>query len=84
MLHIPHPTPPFVVVFLKGGGVVSRTVDASSSVSSTSTVCVCVYMLQGLCHRLAEEKGLAHAQLPIAQFLQLKSRKVLTLSLIHI
>ena len=60
--------------------MVSRTVDASSSVSSASTVCVCVYMLQGLCHRLAEEKGLAHAQLPIAQFLQLKSRKVLTIN----
>ncbi|KAK7498588.1 hypothetical protein BaRGS_00010248 [Batillaria attramentaria] len=35
---------------------------------------------KGLCHRLAEEKGLAHAQLPISQFLQLKSRKVLTIN----
>ncbi|KAL8616968.1 hypothetical protein ACOMHN_041886 [Nucella lapillus] len=35
---------------------------------------------KGLCHRLAEERGLAHAQLPIGQFLQLKSRKVLTIN----
>ncbi|XP_076459878.1 tRNA methyltransferase 10 homolog A-like [Babylonia areolata] len=35
---------------------------------------------KGLCHRLAEERGLAHAQLPIGQFLQLQSRKVLTIN----
>lgn len=35
---------------------------------------------KGLCHQLAEEKGLAHAQLPLGQFLQLKSRKVLTIN----
>ncbi|KAK7112441.1 tRNA methyltransferase 10 homolog A-like [Littorina saxatilis] len=35
---------------------------------------------KGLCHNLAEEKGLAHAQLPLGQFLQLKSRKVLTIN----
>lgn len=35
---------------------------------------------KGLCHRLAEEKGLAHAQLPIGDYLELKSRKVLTIN----
>ncbi|XP_026277115.1 tRNA methyltransferase 10 homolog A [Frankliniella occidentalis] len=34
---------------------------------------------KGLCHRLAEEKKIAHAQLPISEFLELKSRKVLTI-----
>lgn len=34
---------------------------------------------KGLCHRLAEEKKVAHAQLPISEFLDLKSRKVLTI-----
>ncbi|XP_034247642.1 tRNA methyltransferase 10 homolog A isoform X2 [Thrips palmi] len=34
---------------------------------------------KGLCHRLAEEKKIAHAQLPISEFLDLKSRKVLTI-----
>lgn len=34
---------------------------------------------KGLCHRLAEEKNVAHAQLPISEYLELKSRKVLTI-----
>ncbi|KAL3876750.1 hypothetical protein ACJMK2_034546 [Sinanodonta woodiana] len=35
---------------------------------------------KGLCHRLAEEKNIAHAQLPISQFMDLKTRKVLTVN----
>ncbi|KAK3594385.1 hypothetical protein CHS0354_009678 [Potamilus streckersoni] len=35
---------------------------------------------KGLCHRLAEEKHIAHAQLPISQFMDLKTRKVLTVN----
>ncbi|KAK3907952.1 tRNA methyltransferase 10-like protein A [Frankliniella fusca] len=34
---------------------------------------------KGLCHKLAEEKKIAHAQLPISEFLELKTRKVLTI-----
>ncbi|RUS85572.1 hypothetical protein EGW08_006655 [Elysia chlorotica] len=35
---------------------------------------------KGLCHRLAEEKGIAHAQLPISDYLDMKTRKVLTVN----
>ncbi|GFS09186.1 tRNA (guanine(9)-N1)-methyltransferase [Elysia marginata] len=35
---------------------------------------------KGLCHRLAEEKGIAHAQLPIGDYLDMKTRKVLTVN----
>ncbi len=35
---------------------------------------------QGLCHRLAEERGLSHAQLPIGEYIEMKSRKVLTVN----
>ncbi|XP_069683540.1 tRNA methyltransferase 10 homolog A [Periplaneta americana] len=34
---------------------------------------------KGLCHRLAQEKGVSHGQLPIGEFLEMKSRKVLTI-----
>ncbi|KAF2365053.1 tRNA methyltransferase TRMD/TRM10-type domain, partial [Trinorchestia longiramus] len=34
---------------------------------------------KGLCHRLAVEKGVAHARLPIDEFMQMKTRKVLTI-----
>ncbi|TRY67560.1 hypothetical protein TCAL_02301 [Tigriopus californicus] len=33
---------------------------------------------KGLCHRLAVEKGLKHARLPIDEFIDIKTRKVLT------
>lgn len=35
---------------------------------------------KGLCHRLAEEKGLAHAQLPISDYIDMKTRKVLAVN----
>ncbi|GFO23517.1 tRNA (guanine(9)-n1)-methyltransferase [Plakobranchus ocellatus] len=35
---------------------------------------------KGLCHKLAEERGIAHAQLPITEYLDMKSRKVLTVN----
>ncbi|GAB1602720.1 tRNA methyltransferase 10 homolog A-like [Argonauta hians] len=35
---------------------------------------------KGLCHRLAEEANIYHAQLPISQYLEMKSRKVLTVN----
>ncbi|XP_053393225.1 tRNA methyltransferase 10 homolog A-like isoform X2 [Mercenaria mercenaria] len=35
---------------------------------------------KGLCHKLAEEKGLAHAQLPISDYIDMKTRKVLTVN----
>ncbi|CAL1527450.1 unnamed protein product [Lymnaea stagnalis] len=36
--------------------------------------------LKGFCHNLAEEKGLAHAQLPISEYLNMKTRKVLAVN----
>ncbi|XP_064594689.1 tRNA methyltransferase 10 homolog A-like [Liolophura sinensis] len=35
---------------------------------------------KGLCHRLAEEKSVSHAQLPIGDYVKLNSRKVLTVN----
>lgn len=35
---------------------------------------------KGLCHNLAVERGIVHAQLPIAEFVQLNSRKVLAVN----
>lgn len=34
---------------------------------------------KGLCHRLAKEKGVSHGRLPIGEYLDMKSRKVLTI-----
>ena len=34
---------------------------------------------KGLCHRLAIEKGISHARLPIDQYVKMKTRKVLTI-----
>ncbi|XP_074648529.1 tRNA methyltransferase 10 homolog A-like [Tubulanus polymorphus] len=34
---------------------------------------------KGLCYKLAVEKGLSHAQLPISEFIEMKTRKVLTI-----
>ncbi|PSN38365.1 tRNA methyltransferase 10 A [Blattella germanica] len=33
----------------------------------------------GICHRIAQENGINHGQLPIGEFLDMKSRKVLTI-----
>ncbi|XP_013392490.1 tRNA methyltransferase 10 homolog A [Lingula anatina] len=38
---------------------------------------------KGLCHKLACEKGLEHAQLPISEFLDMKTRKVLAINHVH-
>ncbi|KAI0217164.1 tRNA (guanine(9)-N1)-methyltransferase [Lamellibrachia satsuma] len=35
---------------------------------------------KGLCHRLACEKSISHAQLPISKYLQMQTRKVLTIN----
>ncbi|XP_055874957.1 tRNA methyltransferase 10 homolog A-like [Biomphalaria glabrata] len=35
---------------------------------------------KGLCHKLAVEKGIAHAQLPISEYLDMKTRKVLAIN----
>lgn len=35
---------------------------------------------RGLCYQMAEERGLSHAQLPIGQYITMKSRKVLTVN----
>lgn len=35
---------------------------------------------KGLCHRLAVENNISHAQLPISEYLEMKSRKVLTVN----
>nr|XP_022315846.1 tRNA (guanine(9)-N1)-methyltransferase-like isoform X2 [Crassostrea virginica] len=35
---------------------------------------------KGLCHSLAVEKGVGHAQLPISEYLDMKTRKVLTIN----
>lgn len=44
-------------------------------------VCLIIYLaLQGLCHALAVEKGVSHAQLPISEYLDMKTRKVLTIN----
>lgn len=37
------------------------------------------YFVQGLCHQIAQEKGISHGQLPIGEFLEMKTRKVLTI-----
>ncbi|KAJ9587939.1 hypothetical protein L9F63_018642, partial [Diploptera punctata] len=34
---------------------------------------------KGLCHQIAQEKGIDHGQLPIGEFIDMKSRKVLTI-----
>ncbi|KAL5018130.1 hypothetical protein ScPMuIL_003852 [Solemya velum] len=35
---------------------------------------------KGLCHKIAEENGIKHAQLPIADYVQMKTRKVLAIN----
>lgn len=35
---------------------------------------------KGLCYKLAVQRGIAHAQLPITEFVKLKSRKVITVN----
>lgn len=35
---------------------------------------------KGMCHQLAVEQGISHAQLPIGQYMEMKSRKVLTVN----
>ena len=35
---------------------------------------------KGLCYKLAQEKGISHAQLPIGQYMKLNTRKVLTIN----
>ena len=37
------------------------------------------FATQGLCHRLAVEKGIRHGRLPIGENIDMKTRKVLTI-----
>ncbi|PNF25276.1 tRNA methyltransferase 10-like protein A [Cryptotermes secundus] len=34
---------------------------------------------KGICHQIAQEKGISHGKLPIEEFLEMKTRKVLTI-----
>ena len=38
-----------------------------------------ISLKKGLCHKLAKEAGVSHAQLPLDSFVQMKTRKVLTI-----
>ena len=37
------------------------------------------YTISGLCYKLANEAGVSHAQLPLEKYVQMKTRKVLTI-----
>ena len=37
-----------------------------------------IIILQGVCYKLALEKGIAHAQLPLKNYIKLQTRKILT------
>ena len=43
-------------------------------------VVVIVVVFQGHCYQCAVQNGVAHAQLPISQFIRLNSRKVLAVN----
>lgn len=36
-------------------------------------------MFQGLCYKIAVEQGIRHAQLPLDKYVNMKTRKVLTI-----
>lgn len=37
------------------------------------------FYFQGLCHKIAEEQGIRHGQLPLDKYINMKTRKVLTI-----
>lgn len=44
------------------------------------TLSLTMLFFQGLCHEMAVEKGMQHAQLPIGQYIEMKSRRILTVN----
>lgn len=38
-----------------------------------------MHYLQGLCYKIAVEQGIRHGQLPLAKYVNMKTRKVLTI-----
>lgn len=65
-----------VTVYKRHGGVILH-LRVSTLESQPRCLSACA---QGRCFKAAVESGVAHAQLPISQFVKLNSRKVLAVN----